>query len=515
VADVYHRAVSDWRDRVPAWLPRVVIALGLGGLVAISAWRRWVLLDAVPFPVGIDGYFYPVQLRSLLETGHLQYPASPLTLWLMAPFAAATDPITGAKLGAAIGGALVAIPAYLVGARLGNGRGPGAIAAALAATSLGSTYLSVEFVKNGIGLGVGLLAIWLALRALDRPAILRGALALAGLVAAVLAHKMAAGLALLVIAPAVIVRARAHGRRLAIGAAILVAIAVIAGVAMPERFLSPGDLALLGDLFSETALWHAPALAVDDVELSLNHEPIAALVGGLAVIALAIARRRSARLGAWLGEAVPPHVEAAAIAVAAFGILVGFPYLAVDDPQALGFRLRLASFVPFALTLGIASRVVIGNLKQLDGDVLLVAIAAALTVAAPLRTSVPGEVTPHPAMVAAVAATAGKLPADTTAIVPERHLAYMVAWFAQTKIALRPEHARDRIYVLPLSFIGARSALDDAISAARREPSLVAPIGTHPRYVNGFVIVEEATWQWIVKRLPPDEQARVAAWPTI
>src|SRR5690348_9231314 len=124
-----------WRERIPSWVIRGIVLVAVLGLVAFSAWRRWQILDASPFPVGIDGYFYPIQLRSLLETGHLQYPASPLVFWWMAPFAAATDPIIGAKLGAAIGGALIAIPAYGVGARLGGGRGPGLVAAAIATTS--------------------------------------------------------------------------------------------------------------------------------------------------------------------------------------------------------------------------------------------------------------------------------------------------------------------------------------------------------------------------------------------
>ncbi len=84
----------------------------------------------------------------------------------MAPLAALTDPITGAKLGAALYGALIAVPAYGVGARLGRGRGAGLVAAAVAAQSAGSAYLTIEFVKNGIGLLAALAALWLLLRAL-------------------------------------------------------------------------------------------------------------------------------------------------------------------------------------------------------------------------------------------------------------------------------------------------------------------------------------------------------------
>ena len=39
--------------------------------------QRWALLSASPFPLGVDGYFYPVQLRALLDHGALAYPSSP------------------------------------------------------------------------------------------------------------------------------------------------------------------------------------------------------------------------------------------------------------------------------------------------------------------------------------------------------------------------------------------------------------------------------------------------------
>ena len=108
-------------------------AAALLALVAYSATHRYGFLASSPFPLGIDGYFYPIQLRSLLETGHLIYPASPLALWLMWPLAAIADPITGAKLGAAIFGALIALPAFGVAWQLTRNRSAALIAAVIAA----------------------------------------------------------------------------------------------------------------------------------------------------------------------------------------------------------------------------------------------------------------------------------------------------------------------------------------------------------------------------------------------
>ncbi|MCA9674819.1 MAG: hypothetical protein KC464_07260, partial [Myxococcales bacterium] len=140
----------DDLEALAARRPRLVaaaIAALLVTLVAWSAWNRWTFLTSSPYPMGIDGYFYPLQLRSLLDHGTLRYPSSPLGFWLMAPLAALTDPMTGAKLGAALFGALVALPTYAVGRRLGGSRPAGLLAAALATPSAGSFYLTIEFVK--------------------------------------------------------------------------------------------------------------------------------------------------------------------------------------------------------------------------------------------------------------------------------------------------------------------------------------------------------------------------------
>ncbi|HSK00552.1 MAG TPA: hypothetical protein VK932_04900, partial [Kofleriaceae bacterium] len=77
---------------LPGWAPAAAVAAALAALVAASFHERWELLAASPFPVGVDGYYYPIQLRALLETGWLQYPAAPVAFLLMAPLAAATDP---------------------------------------------------------------------------------------------------------------------------------------------------------------------------------------------------------------------------------------------------------------------------------------------------------------------------------------------------------------------------------------------------------------------------------------
>ncbi|HUJ60451.1 MAG TPA: glycosyltransferase family 39 protein, partial [Kofleriaceae bacterium] len=278
---------------MPSWTRRAAVAIALAALVAYSFHVRWGVLVSSPFPLGIDGYFYPIELRALLAHGTLRYPASPLAFWWMAPFAAATDPITGAKLGAALGGALIALPAYAVGARLGRARPAGLVAAALATCSASSTYLSTEYAKQSIGLTVALAALWLALRALETPS--RGRLAAAGggLVAALLAHKMAAALALAIIAPAALAELRARGKRLRRPVAIAgaaVALVIALGAIWPQRFVGPHDLALVRDALTADPQWTLPALA--DPLRTFDREPVLGAL--LALAAIAIAWRRAA-----------------------------------------------------------------------------------------------------------------------------------------------------------------------------------------------------------------------------
>ncbi|HEY5933479.1 MAG TPA: glycosyltransferase family 39 protein [Kofleriaceae bacterium] len=516
-------------------LESIAIATVLVGLCAWSFAERWDVLASSPFPVGVDGYFYPIQLRSLLETGSLQYAASPLAFWVMAPLAAATDPIVGAKLGAALFGALIAFPAYGVGVRLGRARGAGLVAAILATRSAGSMYLSIEFVKNGLGLTLAMTALWLLLRALELPT--RGRIGgfVVALVLAMLAHKMAAAIVLGIAIPATLVevtaRGELRGRRLLYTIGMLGAggvAAIIAGVVAPQRFVSPGDLALLGELFTSDAQWTLPALARDLRELPLGHEALIGLVlAALAAIALMgspVLLQPGARVLGWCG-----------IGLAA---VIGIPWLDVSDPQGLAFRLRLAAFVPLALCAAIVTGALLALGRRELGAALVrrgglddaalarhtkraesAVVAIVLGILA-LRTPgarTDGRVLAHPAMIAAAQAMTDRIPAGDTAIIPERHIAFMVAWYTRTRVAIRPDGVpvANRWRVLPRHFIGIDSELDRALLAIRSRTDIPRPLGVHPLHPNGLVIVSEPTWQALLASLPENVRSRWARWPTI
>ena len=533
------------------------------------------MLTSTPFPVGVDGYFYPVQLRSILETGGLQYPASPLAFYLMAPFAAATDPITGAKLGAAVLGALIALPAYGVGAELcrdgdDKGRGAGLVAAALATSSAGSMYLTIEFVKNGIGLTVAMTALWLVLRALRMPSRRTAGIAIAGIVAAMLTHKMAAGLVLGIAIPAAIVEAYRRGKLkwrralpLAIAGGVL-GVIVLIGILMPQRFLSPTDLDLIEGLFTSNADWSLP---VRQGKLRLDYEPVIALVLALGAATVLVLERPTARARLLLlavviqvaGEligvgtliagsgvilwivagggialafggmflrhrvmrwpgATPVAREGAgrnvvAWSAIALAVLIGLPWLDTSSSQGLAMRLRVIAFVPMALCGAIILRALPRRLGRFRTPIGAAIAAVTVMIHAGVRKP-EGLIPTHPALVAS--ASAVRIPDDAVAIVPERHIAYMVAWYARAKISLRPElvEPERRYRVVPLHFIGVGSQLDRALIGAREDPSL-SITGVHPLHPNGMVVVPEATWRVVLERIEGIERMRLDAWPTL
>ncbi len=490
-------------------------------LAAWSVWQRWELLTVSPYPVGVDGWYYPIQVRSLLERGHLAYPAAPLTFWLMAPLAAVTDPIVAAKVIAALGGGLVALPAFLLGRRAGGIAG-GLVAAVLATTGGGSFYLSLEFVKNGLGLTIALTAAWLGLRALERPTIGRLALAALALLAAVLTHKMSALLAAALLAPAAVVELRVRRpsprvwRGAAAGGAVLVVAFVVAGWQAPQRFVGPADLALLDGAFTGPGDWQLPAMAVPHAgrptfRLMLGHQGLIAAAAAAVFLAVAIAGRRLETLR-WDAR---PAERALTWAALALVVITSWPWIDVADPDAVGFRLRIAVFAPACVVAAAA----VGRLVvALELPWRLVVVVPALVTWIAVRPPAPteGMVDTEIPMVTATAAMPGLLPADAVVIAAERHLGFQAAWFARVPVRMRPEPvpAGRRWRMIPLGMFGDRSPLDRALRAARAQPDLAPPIGLHPGHPNGLVLVREATWDWVLGQLPPRNREWWREWHT-
>ncbi len=514
------RARLESLVRSPRAAGAAALAIALG-LVVWAAVTRARFLFASPYPLGIDGYFYPIQLRALLAGGHLYYPSSPLVLWLMAPLAAVTDPISGAKLGAAAGTAAVALPIYLVGRRVSGDRAIGVLAAVLAATSASSFYLSVEFVKSGIGMTFA--AVFLALlgSAVARPTGARIAAAVLGLAAAFAAHKLAGALALMATPAPLWVAWRDRGGRLSdrrvrvalIAIGVAVAAIVAAGLLAPARFPGLRDAALLGDLFTGSPDFTIPALDLGrGPALRFGLEaPIAGALA-LAAIGLLVAGRRWPAIN---GE-LPARDRALVVGPAAFALLAACPWLDAADPQGLAFRLRVVLFVPLAICAAFVAGRALARSTPLVRGALVIGFAAGWIVSRP-PTSSEGTVTEQPHMVASMMAARGVVPDGDVVVCPQRSLVFMYTWYTGQPARTRPEPVpRDRRWrLLPSRLIHRElsAALDRM--RAERPPGLMLPRGLHPRHRNGVVLVPEASWDWLMAHVSPPVRDIYQRWPTI
>ena len=169
-----------------------VVAAG----VAARAWLLW----STPLVPGMNGGYYLVQARALLEHGRLGIPDLPLTFLLQAGIAKLLQGVAGRGLEASILFSvrlcdallppLVALPVFLLGRTwcVRAGRGTWPAAAAAAAVVLGTPALSMvgDFEKNSLGLVwlaglVFALHAWMARRSRGRAAAVLALLGLCGL----------------------------------------------------------------------------------------------------------------------------------------------------------------------------------------------------------------------------------------------------------------------------------------------------------------------------------------------
>ncbi|HEU5060825.1 MAG TPA: glycosyltransferase family 39 protein [Kofleriaceae bacterium] len=483
-------------EPLPGWLVA-------GALALLAAWTfrdRWQFLTATPYPTGVDGYWYAVQLRSILGGDGLYYPAAPLALWLMAPLAALAGPFTGAKLGAALASAALPLAVYPLGRRIGGSRAAGLLSAVLVATSAGSFYLATEFVKNAVALPIGMAALVATARALERPSRRRAALAAALVAATGLAHALVLALVLVAAAPplAAVLLERGRVRALAIAGA-----AGAAGAGL----LAWWQADLLGGLFSPEADWALPALRLGGRALLFRHEvAVAGAVSLAALVAVALAR--------WVGalaSQAPLRDRAFGLGPAAWAVLFALPWIDAGDPDGLAFRVRLLSFAPLALA---APLLAAHALARLDATwrMTVVMLATGIALYRPGRYEAP-VVRADPDLAAAVAAAKGRVPAGDMIVSPERHLVFMTVWYTGVEARLDPESVPParRWRLIPMSYMS--ESLVRALDDARAGEDVAPPISLHRGNRNGLVLLREPTWQWVLARLPAPEAETYRRWP--
>ncbi|MFY2563999.1 ArnT family glycosyltransferase [Corallococcus terminator] len=486
-------------------------------LLASPTTARWVVLgcftwafvvrlrflSATPQPVGVDGYYYAIQVRSLLESGELFYPASPLVFWWLVPFAALTDPIVGVKLGAAAGTAASVFPVYLLIQRLSGDRAAGVVGAAAAATSAQSIYLSTEFVKQGVGLTLTLAFLAALVEALARPTRPRMVLAISLLGLTLLAHKLAFAVALLVALPAFARVVWGWRPRARLGALIA---AGLFGVAL----VCANGNGLAHTFHARTDFSFATLVRGNGARLFFQHEVRLAALAACLVMALWLRDR-------WLPPARLMEGERRSPVVLGFVLLClvfSMPWLNVEDRQGLAMRLRLTAFLPLSVFAGLLFSRMFVFASGVPRATVCAASVAALFL---LRPSRPGEgtVTVMQDRAEAVHELEGLIPPGALVITTDRHLAFMTTWHtrASARKSVPPRIESARTYRLM-----ATAALDgpfwDSLDACR--PG-AAPaewgLGDAPRILSGaMVLLTERCFQEVSNHLPAASQLPGREW---
>jgi hypothetical protein len=151
--------VTDGRDSAATSARSLASWASLFVLLSLGAARDTSLLWRTPFAVGVDGYYYVLQITQVAKTGHLFFPTrTPLMLYALAALAAvAGGPVAAVKLaGVLLHVTLCAGVAALVRRAL---RSPwlGVLAASLAAFSGLHLFMISEFINN---LGAVTALVW-------------------------------------------------------------------------------------------------------------------------------------------------------------------------------------------------------------------------------------------------------------------------------------------------------------------------------------------------------------------
>ncbi len=145
-------------------------------------------------PLGRDGYYYVLQVQSVLSSGTLYYHDwTALPIWVLSAFSwALGDTILGIKSGAAAFAVLSTLGSYLFVRDLTQRRACGTFAALLVACSTLQRYFLVEFLANSLAISIFTFFLWRALWALRVKSLANIAIALILGAVAAASHASAA-----------------------------------------------------------------------------------------------------------------------------------------------------------------------------------------------------------------------------------------------------------------------------------------------------------------------------------
>lgn len=247
-------------------MPRLLLGL----TIILAAAARAALLFSTEWVPGINGAYYLVQARSLLEKGALAIPDLPLVFFLHATLAAIIDVLTplsqsdaviwAVKLGDSILPALGVLPVFALALRWAPSSRLNNTLIFLAALLVPASFLALtmvgDFQKNSLGIVLLCALVWALFEWMNRHGRWRAAVVVGLLGLIGITHIGVFGSALLLVAATLLVFAAARGRhgfiKIARLSAVAVPVAILAGAVVFWGF-DPSRIQKLIQAISEPA----------------------------------------------------------------------------------------------------------------------------------------------------------------------------------------------------------------------------------------------------------------------
>lgn len=283
---------------------RYTAAASAGFLMSLAIYRDANALFRYNVPVGVDGYYYAVQVRALLETGKLYYPsATPAVFYFLAFFCRlGSDTVFWIKVGSIVLQLLLFVGVFFLCVALTRSFWASVAGLAVGLFLPSRMFLLADFLKETLSLALLAWGTLLLLRARTSRAALAYVLSIASFLLALLAHKSAAILLVSFVLAALVLEA---GRRYALVPGIVIlgswSLAAFAGATFARAFVGSG---VVIPLRSAVFTWWTP-------------EQLALLI--IAPLSLALWAR--GETGSRIGSMITPCVALLGICVSANPLL--------------------------------------------------------------------------------------------------------------------------------------------------------------------------------------------------
>ncbi len=402
--------------------------------------RLWELTQS-SFPNGVDGYYYAVQSRSILESGVPYYSDSPLALYLCAAFSWGFGSFLGPKIVVALAMAAFVFPFFKIARCMGFTK-PQATAITFAtAFSVQSFYIGSEFAKMGIGITLGLGTVTVLLPSASKR---RLSIWVLLLILGTVTHPIASVIA---IAGSLVPLWNLAEKR----------------VLIVVMTLGLGWL-ILRTPWMEFSEYFSSSFSLADSEkgVFLGWETIASLVCGTYLI--------------WMRS----NFQWLLLAITCAFLACPFINL---NPELLPFRLRILVWIPLYFALG---RVLFSIPKQWVSYLLLFVF---VVMQRPLSNHQNARVAVTPEMAAAVAQVKAVAPRNAVLITPSRQIMFMLTWYSRLPARMTPTESHARwVHVVPAKWINSEQRTKLSLASQRTPTSLFQMVTVNQK--NALVVFD-------------------------